>query len=97
MGNSFELNPQQVKHAIGILEAIPSEMKQEAIQYKTAKEKMLATWDSSYKQAFLNANKTNLENDIDLLSQKLNEFIEAVASTASSLASFDEQAADALK
>ncbi len=93
----FELNPAEVNKALGILESIPAALQKEAAIYKGARDKMLASWDSSYKQAFLAANRSDLEVDIQTLAQNLNAFIQSVGSVSSKLAQLDEDAANALR
>ncbi len=96
MDNSFVYNPQLVQQALNTLQSVPSELEKDALQYQTAKDTMLATWDSSYKQEFLKANPVDLETDLKLLSQKISQFMEAVTSSANALSKLDEEAAAAI-
>ncbi len=96
-GGGYELNPAQVKKALSILESIPAALQKEAALYKGARDKMLASWDSSYKQAFLAANRGDLDVEIQQLAKSISTFIQAVGDTSAKLAQLDEDAANALR
>lgn len=95
--SGFGFDPEKVKKALGILESIPAELQKEAALYKGARDRMLASWDSSYKQAFLAANRGEIDAEIQQLAKDINAFIQAVSDTSSKLAKLDQDAADALK
>lgn len=78
------------------LTEIAGRIRKESKAYQTAKQTMLGSWEGPHKDAFVEANASSVEENVEALAGKLEKLVEKVGDLLADMKKRDARAAEIL-